>query len=97
MKKIAIALTLGLLVGVTSAFAQAAATTPPLDTRWQPWIGCWQLLDERLRNDSDITANEVPAAGAPTRLQPSDANTRVCVAPAARSKIRSSPTPAPTR
>jgi hypothetical protein len=84
MKKISVALTFALLLGATTASAQTGTTIPATDTRWQPWIGCWQLLDERVRNDSDITANELAAATAPARLQRSDANTRVCVAPAAR-------------
>ena len=89
MKKIFVVLTFGLLLGA-SASAQTGTTTPATDKRWQPWIGCWQLLDERVRNDSpwregtDITTDELAAAMAPARLQRSDANTRVCVAPAAQ-------------
>ncbi len=90
MKKISLVLTFALLLGASPAFAQTGAPGAATDTRWEPWIGCWQLQDERVRNDgmwrqgTDITADEVAAALAPARMQRSDANTRVCVAPAAQ-------------
>jgi hypothetical protein len=67
---------------VATAGAAFAQQTAPADARWQPWIGCWQLLDEHVRNHADLTSEPVSAASAPARLERSGANTRVCVTPA---------------
>jgi uncharacterized membrane protein YgcG len=57
--------------------APVAAQTPAAsgaDPRWQPWLGCWELVTETARAGVD------PAA--PMRRQPALPGTRVCVAPA---------------
>jgi uncharacterized membrane protein YgcG len=73
MRHTIIATGLALFV-TTSALAQQASTPPLADNRWEPWIGCWQLLDESGRGQSD----------AAVRSRRVDTNTRVCVAPSGR-------------
>jgi hypothetical protein len=64
--------------------ASAAAQQPPparaADGRWQAWLGCWQLLDERVRTQVDVTAND----GRRERSGRAATGTEVCVAPAAQ-------------
>jgi hypothetical protein len=52
------------------------------DARWQPWVGCWQLLDESVQDESDISPGEVAAGGGGGRASRANNGTRVCVAPA---------------
>jgi hypothetical protein len=82
MKRTLIGTAIGLLV-TTSAAAQQTPSSRAADTRWEPWLGCWQLLDESLRSQQDVSADEV-AARARRRSQRIDRGTRVCVAPAAQ-------------
>lgn len=63
----------GWLVGVLFVLAAIPAQAQQLDSRWAPWLGCWQLVDESVREAG-------PAAA--TRARPDD--TRVCVGAAAR-------------
>ncbi len=64
-----------ILIGTTFAVArrhrasaQTAAGPQGSDARWQPWLGCWQLLDESVREPEDFTA-EAAAGVAPARPQ----------------------------
>jgi uncharacterized membrane protein YgcG len=75
MRHTIIATGLALFV-TTSAFARQAPAPTLADSRWEPWIGCWQLLDESARGQAD--------AGASARSRKVDADTRVCVAPSGR-------------
>ncbi len=95
MTKATAILTAVLVASGGAAFAQQTIPSAPLDSRalarggptdarWQPWVGCWQLLDEHVRNHGDVSSDPVAAASAPARLERSGANTRVCIAPAAQ-------------
>ena len=53
----------GLLLGVAEANAQ--------DSRWAPWIGCWELVNENVRESGPRRAAEA--------LDPGSAAPRVCV------------------
>lgn len=80
MKKLFFAATLTLFLAAPARAQQPAAAGP--DARWQPWLGCWQLLDESVQDETDVSAEEV-ATGAATARAPRSANgTRVCVSPA---------------
>jgi hypothetical protein len=68
-----------LAAGPASAQQTAAST----DARWQPWVGCWQLLDESVQDESDVSAEQVATGGAAARPSRASSGTRVCVAPAA--------------
>jgi hypothetical protein len=71
------AFTLLAAAGPSWAQQPAGAAT---DARWQPWVGCWQLLDESVQDESAVSAEEV-AAGAAARSSRVSTGTRVCVAP----------------
>jgi hypothetical protein len=68
-----IALALLLFVAAAPALAQQA------DSRWAPWLGCWQMLDERVRDGNPSGADAVAAARARTLRGATDVT--VCVAP----------------
>lgn len=52
--------------------APAAAQEPTLDTRWSPWLGCWELVTEDFRRDA--------RPGVPLQ-QLADGRPRICVTP----------------
>jgi hypothetical protein len=72
-----IGLALLLLAMATPARAQEA------DARWAPWLGCWQLLHERVREGNPEGANAV-AAAAGERALGVTSDISVCVAPTPR-------------
>src|SRR5918999_5189631 len=56
----------------TPAAGQAMADVDP---RWNAWLGCWQLLEERVREEWDpepATREFVPAKGAVICVTPTD-------------------------
>ena len=63
----------GWLVGVLFVLAMIPAQAQQVDSRWAPWLGCWQLIDESIRQ-----AGPAPA----DRARPEE--TRVCVVPVDR-------------
>ncbi|MSO83128.1 MAG: hypothetical protein EXQ53_07510, partial [Acidobacteria bacterium] len=63
----------GWIAGVLFVLAAIPAQAQQLDSRWAPWLGCWQLVDESVREAG-------PAAA--TRARPDD--TRVCVVAAVK-------------
>jgi hypothetical protein len=65
-----------------AASAMPASAQQP-DTRWSHWVGCWQMLDERLRDSNPTDAEAVEAAGVRTPRATRDIV--VCVAPAQQS------------
>ena len=63
-----------LLVGLAvPALAQEA------DSRWAPWLGCWRMLDERVRDSNPSGADAVAAARA--RAFSGTTDVTVCVTP----------------
>jgi hypothetical protein len=71
-----------LLIG-SAAFAQQQTSAATFtDARWQPWVGCWQLRDERVRDDGMFARDPVASATSPARRERSASDTRVCVTPA---------------
>jgi hypothetical protein len=80
MKTTVIGTALALLVTASAAGAQQTAPAAPADARWQPWVGCWQLLDESVRGQDEVSAD---ATGTRARARRSNTSTRVCVAPTA--------------
>ena len=56
------------------AVAQAGDAGEPLDARWRPWLGCWQLWEEQL--DPSATDDDSESAALLDR-------TVICVRPAA--------------
>jgi hypothetical protein len=71
--KCRIALALLLVAVALPARAQQA------DPRWSPWLGCWQMLDERVRDGNPSGADAVAAAR--TRAFASTTDVSVCVTP----------------
>ena len=73
--RLVIATGLTLLLG---APAQARPAND-LDTRWLPWLGCWQLWEERLERPDSRDDQQDPSAETPidTRM----GRTSVCVVP----------------
>ena len=57
-------------VGVLFFLAIVPAEAQQVDSRWAPWLGCWQLVDENVRETG-------PAAGRQAKTE----GTRVCVVP----------------
>jgi uncharacterized membrane protein YgcG len=82
MTRILATTTLAVLLAAGSAAGQQAATASG-DVKWQPWVGCWQLLDESVQDESDVTAEEAVTGRAPARTSRATSGTRVCVTPAA--------------
>ena len=39
----------GWLAGVLFLVAMIPAQAQQVDSRWAPWLGCWQLVDESIR------------------------------------------------
>ena len=72
---------LAVLLGAATASAAQAASQKAVDSNWRHLLGCWQLLDERVSDESDVSAEEV-AGGAATRRSRANTGTRVCVEPA---------------
>lgn len=80
MRTTVLGATLAVLVAAGSA---AAAQAPaPVDSNWRPLLGCWQLLDESVADESDVSAEEV-AGGRTPRQSRANTGTRVCVEPGA--------------
>lgn len=69
-------LTAILLAGSVLAGAAAPATAAPVDDGWLPWLGCWRLVDDEVRE---------PLQGDSTALgeEPLPKSGLVCVAPSA--------------
>ncbi len=66
---IAVALLLGI---VTRAPAQPAS---PVESRWPAWLGCWQLVEERVREEWETDSPQqrlVPAPGAAVCVSPTN-------------------------
>lgn len=76
MMRTQIGFALLLLAMVTPARAQEA------DKRWTPWLGCWQMLNERVREGNPEGADAVAAAG--ERAPGGTSDVMVCVAPTPR-------------
>ena len=51
-------ISLALLLVAVAAPARAQQADP----RWEPWLGCWQMLDERVRDDNPSGADAVALA-----------------------------------
>jgi hypothetical protein len=71
-------MSLALTIGVAGARAQAPGPKDgTVDTRWQPWLGCWALLDDAIHEDA-VAAPDEPGATAPISRD-RGASARVCV------------------
>jgi uncharacterized membrane protein YgcG len=80
MKRILIGTALALVVTGSAAAQQTPSAR--VDTRWDAWLGCWQLLDDSVRSQRDVSPDQL-ATGARGRAQRIETGTRVCVEPAA--------------
>ena len=60
------------------ALAQA-----PADTRWAPWLGCWELIDENVRDAGAPRALPGRRTGRTAPQGDDEAQPRVCAGPAA--------------
>ena len=70
--------TLAIGFGVVLMAAAASAQNVP-DSRWTPWLGCWDLVIENARDGSPADDLPRPQRGSTTR---GDLRPRVCVEPA---------------
>ncbi len=59
--------------------AAAPARAQQADPRWVPWVGCWQMLDERVRDDNPSGADAV--ARSRERRFRGTTDVTVCVTP----------------
>lgn len=80
MKTSLLGAVLAVLVGAGGASAAQAAPQPPVDNQWGVLVGCWQLLDESVADESDVTAEEVAGGTMPRRSRNTN-RTQVCVEP----------------
>jgi hypothetical protein len=62
--------------------AAAPAAAQEVDARWTPWLGCWQMLNERVREGNPAGAEAV--AEAAERRLGTAGDVTVCVAPTSR-------------
>lgn len=69
------------IVALFVALATPARAQTP-DARWSPWLGCWRMLDERVREGNPSGADAVAAAR--ERGLGGTTNITVCVSPAAQ-------------
>jgi hypothetical protein len=70
--------TLAIGFGLVLTAASASAQTTP-ESRWTPWLGCWDLVIENSRDGSPADELPRPQRGSSTR---GDLRPRVCVEPA---------------
>lgn len=49
---------LAIVVGLLTACPVFAQTAAPLDSRWTPWLGCWRLIQEDVRDASPSSSIE---------------------------------------
>ena len=68
-----------LLLTLVMVSAPLAATAQTVDARWTPWLGCWKLQDESVRQPLPYAAAALGAASA--RVGRGADAVRVCVAP----------------
>lgn len=64
-----------LTLAVVAGARVPAQTTRDPDPRWNAWLGCWQLVEERVRAEWDPEPSEpefVPAKGAVVCVTPAD-------------------------
>ncbi len=81
MKTTILTATLVLFAAAGSAIAQQAPRAATDDgARWQPWVGCWQLLDEDVKDQFDVSADEVGKADRRPQPERRVSGTQVCVA-----------------
>src|SRR5688572_27411730 len=45
------------------ALALPAAAQTPADARWSPWLGCWELTVENVRDDDTAAVAGRPTSG----------------------------------
>src|SRR5688500_8702412 len=72
IRNIAAVLTTLIVASATSAAAQSPTST---DARWGAWLGCWQLVEERAREEWEpepSTREFVAARGAAVCVTPGD-------------------------
>ena len=86
-------ISLALLLVAVAAPARAQQTDP----RWLPWLGCWQMLDERVRDNNPSGADAVALARERRFRRTTDVT--VCVTPGSQPNAvtlstRASDTPA---
>jgi hypothetical protein len=76
-----------LVAGFTIAVAApAVAQSPPAsaaDSRWAPWLGCWQVSEESVQ-DAARLLSDLAEGSQPNRARP---GARVCVMPAANGGV----------
>lgn len=77
MRKLLVGPLLALLVASEGAGQSAPSATA--ETRWEPWIGCWELVDESVRGRSELAAETRVDPSAAARPRRNVAGTRVCV------------------
>src|SRR5262245_46675134 len=68
-----------LLLASLISLAPLAANAQTVDARWTPWLGCWKLQDESVRQPLPFAAAALGAASA--RVGRDADGVRVCVAP----------------
>jgi hypothetical protein len=68
---------LGAFVLVVAASAETASAQAP-DARWAPWLGCWQMIDERVSEERSLDADKPLDE---RRRRPSDVEVCVTRAP----------------
>ena len=68
---------------VTAILPVPALAQSQADPRWAPWLGCWELVDENVRDAGDPAALPRPRATAPAEpAELEDVTPRVCAVPA---------------
>jgi len=61
-----------LLIVLFLASIASAQTPQRTDSRWVPWLGCWQLLDESLRDRAGGRVTPATATGVSVCVSPAD-------------------------
>jgi len=66
--------TISTLLIVLFVVSTGSAQTPPqsTDSRWAPWLGCWQLLDQSLRERDSGRVTPQTATGVSVCVSPAD-------------------------
>src|SRR5262245_10389862 len=80
MRTTVLGATLAMLVGVAAVSAAQTAPQPTVDSNWRPLLGCWQVLNEIVADESDVSAEEIAGGRSPRQSRVTN-GTRVCVEP----------------
>ena len=74
----------GLTLGLVATAAAQSTPAPTSDSRWAPWMGCWQVSDESVQDPAQLLSELAEGSQQSRTTTP---GARVCVTPAAEGGV----------